>query len=168
MVNITSLLAKAGSGVGFSFGVKAWTEMEIRCIKGMYRVKLISSANNLGFKGLANEVQNVLYKKWSDILNFFSSFVLFRFLDLVELWIDESIAIDKLLLSQIPRYVFLFLSRYTLILQWWFGRSISHATGIALQEPPKLVPHYSLVMKLWTTTLPMYSVVLYFPNNQLA
>ena len=49
MVNVTSLLAKAGSTVGFSFGVRAWTEMEIRCIKGMYRLKLISSA---GIKGL--------------------------------------------------------------------------------------------------------------------
>ena len=52
MVNVTSPLAKAGSGVGFSFGVKAWTEMEIRCVKGMYRLKLISSENNSGFKGL--------------------------------------------------------------------------------------------------------------------
>ena len=54
MVNVTSLLAKAGSGVGFSFGVKDWTEMEIRCIKGMYRLKLISSENDSGFKGLIN------------------------------------------------------------------------------------------------------------------
>ena len=50
MVNVTSLLAKAGSGVGFSFGVKAWTEMEIRCVKGMHKLKLISSENNAGFK----------------------------------------------------------------------------------------------------------------------
>ena len=34
MVNVTNLLVKTGSGVGFSFGVKAWTEMEIRCVKG--------------------------------------------------------------------------------------------------------------------------------------
>ena len=45
----TSLLAKAGSGVGFIFGVRAWTELEIRCVKGMYRLKLVSSA---GLKGL--------------------------------------------------------------------------------------------------------------------
>ena len=51
MVKVTSLLAKAGSGLRFSFGVKAWTEMEIRCIKGMYRLKLVSSENNSGFKG---------------------------------------------------------------------------------------------------------------------
>ena len=38
--------------VGFSFGVKDWTEMEIRCVKGMYRLKLVSSENDLGFKGL--------------------------------------------------------------------------------------------------------------------
>ena len=43
MVNITSLLAKAGIGVGFSFGVRAWTEVEIRCVEGIYRLKLISS-----------------------------------------------------------------------------------------------------------------------------
>ena len=53
MANVTSLLAKAGSGVGFSFGVRAWTEVEIWCVKGMYRLKLISSE---GFKVLT-EVQ---------------------------------------------------------------------------------------------------------------
>ena len=46
MVKVTSLLAKAGSGLRFSFGVRAWTEMEIRCIKGMHRLKLVSSENN--------------------------------------------------------------------------------------------------------------------------
>ena len=51
MVNVTNLLVKTGSGVGFSFGVKAWTEMEIRWVKGMYRIKLISSGNNSGLKG---------------------------------------------------------------------------------------------------------------------
>ena len=45
-------LAKAGSGLRFSFGVKAWTEMEMQCIKGMYRLKLVSSENNTGFKGI--------------------------------------------------------------------------------------------------------------------
>ena len=48
----TSLLAKAGSGLRFSFGVTAWTEMEIRCVKGMHRLKLVSSENNSVFKGL--------------------------------------------------------------------------------------------------------------------
>ena len=42
---------KAGSGLRFSFGVRAWTEMEVRCIKGMYRLKLVSCENNSGFKG---------------------------------------------------------------------------------------------------------------------
>ena len=51
MVNVTSLLAKVGSGVRFSFEVRAWTEMEMRCIKGMYRLKLVSSEKDLGFKG---------------------------------------------------------------------------------------------------------------------
>ena len=42
MVKVTSLLVKARSGLGFSFGVRAWTEMEIPCVKGMYRLKLVS------------------------------------------------------------------------------------------------------------------------------
>ena len=33
MVKVTSLLAKAEVDI---FGVKAWTEMEIRSVKGMY------------------------------------------------------------------------------------------------------------------------------------
>ena len=32
-----------------SFGVRAWTEMEIVCIKDMYRLKLISSEKDSGF-----------------------------------------------------------------------------------------------------------------------
>ena len=43
MVKVTSLLIKAGSGVRFSFGVRAWTEREIRCVKGMYRLNVISN-----------------------------------------------------------------------------------------------------------------------------
>ena len=50
MVKVMSLLAKAGSGLGFSFGVRAWTEMEIRCVKGMCRLKLVSSEKKLGFE----------------------------------------------------------------------------------------------------------------------
>ena len=53
VVKVPSLLAKAGSGPRFSFGVRAWTEMEIQCVKGMYRLKLVSSENNSGFKGLS-------------------------------------------------------------------------------------------------------------------
>ena len=52
MVKVTCLLAKAGSGVGLSFGVRALTEMEIWCVKGMFRLKLISSEKNSVFKGL--------------------------------------------------------------------------------------------------------------------
>ena len=52
MVKVTCLLAKAGSGVGLSFGVRALTQMEIRCVKGMFRLKLISSEKNSVFKGL--------------------------------------------------------------------------------------------------------------------
>ena len=42
MVKVMSLLAKAGSGHA-RLGVRAWTEMKIRCVKGMYRLKLVSS-----------------------------------------------------------------------------------------------------------------------------
>ena len=52
MVKVTSLIVKAGSGLRFSFGVRAWTEMEIQCIKGMQRLKLVLCENNAGFKGL--------------------------------------------------------------------------------------------------------------------
>ena len=38
---VMSLLAKAR--LGFFFGVRAWTEMEIQCVKGMHRLKLVSS-----------------------------------------------------------------------------------------------------------------------------
>ena len=51
MVKVMSLLDKAGSGLGFSFGVRGWTEMEIWCVKGMYRLKLVSTEKNFGFKG---------------------------------------------------------------------------------------------------------------------
>ena len=51
MVKVMSLLVKAGSGVGFSFGVRARTEMEIWCVKGMFRLKLISSEIIQGLKG---------------------------------------------------------------------------------------------------------------------
>ena len=52
MVKVTSLLAKAGSRLRFSFGARAWTGMEIRCAKGMHRLKLVSNRNNSVFKGL--------------------------------------------------------------------------------------------------------------------
>ena len=55
MVNVTSLLAKAGSGIGFTFGVRASTEMKIRYVKGMHRLKLISSDKNSGFEELTLE-----------------------------------------------------------------------------------------------------------------
>ena len=54
MVKVTSLPAKAGSGLRLSFGVRAWTEMEIQCVKGMYRLKLVSCENNSGFNGLSH------------------------------------------------------------------------------------------------------------------
>ena len=36
IVIFTSLHIKAGSGLGFSFGVRAWTEMEIRCFLSLF------------------------------------------------------------------------------------------------------------------------------------
>ena len=44
-------------GLRFSFGVRASTEMEIRCVEGMYRLKLVSCENNSGFKGLMVHVR---------------------------------------------------------------------------------------------------------------
>ena len=55
MVKVTSLLINAGSGPGFSFGVRAWTEMEIWCVNGMFILKVVSSEKNLWFKGLNTE-----------------------------------------------------------------------------------------------------------------
>ena len=43
MVKVTSLLIKARSGHGCSFGVRAWTEMEIWYVKSVYMLKVISS-----------------------------------------------------------------------------------------------------------------------------
>ena len=37
------MLSKVESGLGFSFGVRAWTEIEIWCVKGMFMLKLVSS-----------------------------------------------------------------------------------------------------------------------------
>ena len=45
-----SLLAKAGSELRFSFGARAWSEIEIRCVRGMYRLKLVSCEGFKGFK----------------------------------------------------------------------------------------------------------------------
>ena len=63
VVKVRSLLAKAGSGLGFSFGARAWTEMEIQCIKGMHRLKLVSSEKNSGIKIKASGPVGKLEKK---------------------------------------------------------------------------------------------------------
>ena len=49
MVKVTSLLINTGSGLGFSFAVRGWTEMEIWCIKCMFMLEVVSSEKNLGF-----------------------------------------------------------------------------------------------------------------------
>ena len=51
MVRVTSLLIKAGSGLGFSLGVRAWTEMEICYVKGMFMLKVVSIKKKLEYKG---------------------------------------------------------------------------------------------------------------------
>ena len=56
LVKVTSLLAKAGSGLGFSLGVGAWTEMEIQWVKGMYGLKLVSSEKIQSLKGHSNSL----------------------------------------------------------------------------------------------------------------
>ena len=48
MVKVTSLLIKARSRHGLGYGVRAWTEKEIWCVKGMYTLKVVSSEKNLG------------------------------------------------------------------------------------------------------------------------
>ena len=45
------MIVKAGGGLRFSFGVRAWTEMEIWCVKGMHRLKLVSCEIIQGLKG---------------------------------------------------------------------------------------------------------------------
>ena len=49
MVKFTSLLIKAGSVLGFSFGVRDQTD--IVCVKGMHLLKVVTSEKNVGFKG---------------------------------------------------------------------------------------------------------------------
>ena len=43
VANVTSLIIKAGSGLGLRFGVRAWTEMKIWYVIGMYMLKVVSS-----------------------------------------------------------------------------------------------------------------------------
>ena len=52
IVKVTSLIINAGSGPGFSFGVRAWTEMEIWCVNGMFMLKVVSSQKKFGFTGM--------------------------------------------------------------------------------------------------------------------
>ena len=47
---MVKVISQAGSGLGFSFEVRAWTEIEIWCVEGIYRLKLVSSEKL--FKGL--------------------------------------------------------------------------------------------------------------------
>ena len=56
----------AGSGLRLSLGVRAWTEMEIWCVKGMHRLKPVSCENNSGFKGLkvSNTMTRLAVQQW--------------------------------------------------------------------------------------------------------
>ena len=38
MVKVKNLLVNAGSGLGFSLGVRAWTKREIHCVKGIHEL----------------------------------------------------------------------------------------------------------------------------------
>ena len=49
---VMSLLINAGNGLWFSFEVRAWTEMEIRCVKDKFMLRVVSIEKNLGFKGI--------------------------------------------------------------------------------------------------------------------
>ena len=40
---VTSLLIKAESALGFSFGVRALTEVKIMCVRVMYMLEVVSS-----------------------------------------------------------------------------------------------------------------------------
>ena len=51
MVKVTSLLINAGSGLGFSFEARAWTEMGIWWVKGTCMLKVASMKKNSGVKG---------------------------------------------------------------------------------------------------------------------
>ena len=53
MVKVTSLLIKAESALGFSFGVRAQTEMKIWCVKGMHLLKVVSSEKIQGLTGFS-------------------------------------------------------------------------------------------------------------------
>ena len=50
MVKVTSLLIKAGTGVGYSFGVRALTEMKMWSIKDMHRLKVFSGEIKFWFQ----------------------------------------------------------------------------------------------------------------------
>ena len=43
MVKVMSLLIEGESALGFSFGVRAQTEIKIWCVKGMHLLKIVSS-----------------------------------------------------------------------------------------------------------------------------
>ena len=49
MVKVTSLHIKAGRALGFSFGVKAQTEMKIWCVTGMCMLKIVQSEKKVRF-----------------------------------------------------------------------------------------------------------------------
>ena len=51
MIKVTTLLIKPESALGLIFGVRAQTEVKIRCITGMCMLKVVSSETHLGVKG---------------------------------------------------------------------------------------------------------------------
>ena len=81
MVKVMSLLINGGSAYGLSetFGVRALTEMEILCIKGMFMLKVVSSENNLGFKWFFDQYHLPLFLQYKfRVIAFVYSKVLIR------------------------------------------------------------------------------------------
>ena len=52
MDKVTGLHIKAESELGFNFEVRAWTDVKIWCVKGIFKLKALISEKNLGFNGV--------------------------------------------------------------------------------------------------------------------
>ena len=72
MVKVMSSLINAGSRLWFGFGVRAWTEMKIWCVKGMFMLRVVSSKKNLGFKGFKSLLYSQKVLKLGDCAPNFS------------------------------------------------------------------------------------------------
>ena len=66
MVKVTSLHIEAESALGFSFGVRAQTEMKIRCVKGMHFLK-VEYVDTRFFNGQTNNHQTTGIIRYPDM-----------------------------------------------------------------------------------------------------